>query len=462
MSVVKRKNSAVMNRGKMLAGAAQFAANLTPYGKYYNVAKGVYNAASAGAKFFRGGKRKASTSSLYNKFAGTKRVKTGSRKWEGTSTGVYAGKFRKARKVKNTFFTECLRTGYKENIEEFGRVEDPNTVYLGHSTKHELEMAVVFTGCFIRNLFRKAGMEIANRREELGLFSFNNSSGFKIEYVVQNPQTGQQLLNSEYVIADNQTLSTIVANMSAMTGQIGNFIRNTDQLEPYKLTLYSLDRDVVDLNLNWRMAAQINMSHQYVNLMVKSTLVVQNRTAGATAGATDKGSDRVDNQPLVGKLYEFSQASPRLAQKNNPNGERLGRVPQAGLSLVRAAQLGSADFENSPDPKIWTNVSKTSNIILQPGTMKENSIVHMFKGKIMTVLRRIRSSQSTGVGPAAEFVGGAGKFVYMQFEEKLRTTSSNPVTVQYERKYEIGMIMKKTKTPALQPGLLVNEVNNLA
>jgi len=384
-------------------------------------------------------------------------------KWGGVSTGRYKGKFRKPRAVKTSILSESLQKGFAETSEFFGRIEDPDTVYIGHSTRDIQAYANTLSAAFIRMLFKKAGYNIANRLEELNLSQWDSSAGFKLEFVIQNAHAAGTALGpgtSSYETVDNLTLTQIAQNFNGFNSWMNTYIQNNDGNNntqvPHKLILYCLDKD--QAVSNWRMLSQIDLSHQKVTFHAKSTLVIQNRTSAAGATTGDKAADRVDNQPLCGKMYEFNQATPRLGQ-NHTSIQQLQAIPRLGTLLIRAAEMTDNGLQNSPHPRMWTNCTKVSNIILQPGEMKQNTITHTFSGRLITVLNRMKAQGYFATDQEAW--GGAGKFMLIQLEEKLRTPSANPVTVQYERKIELMCFSKPTKAPALTQTLAVLEINRL-
>jgi len=414
-------------------------------------AKGAYSAGKVLFKGWNGNK---------SRHTQTRRVR-GSAKWNNTSTGAYGGRFKKPRKVKNSIFTQSLRSGYKMDVEEFGRIEDPDSVYIGHSTKHIVNMTTAIVGALLRKLFVKAGYPIGDRFDELALFSWNNSDGFKIEYVVKNGLDSGEVLSVSVSIGDNQSFQSLMGatgagTMGAIAAQMANFIKLTDKLIPHKLILYMSDRNAVETN--WRMASSINVGYERMHLASKSTLTVQNRTAGANAVAADKSSERVDNQPLEGTLFEFNQATPKLKfMALNPGNQRpLNSFVENGLRLVRSAVLDNS-MQNAPDPKIWSNCNKKSKVLIQPGSMKKTVLFHKYESSLLTFLQRIQNFHTEGT----DMTGGSGKSQFLQLQETLRTTSSNPVTVQYERHLEIGCYFKSTKVAPIKANLIVSEQNDL-
>jgi len=186
-------------------------------------------------------------------------------------------------------------------------------------------------------------------------------------------------------------------------------------------------------------------------------LVLQNRTAGANASAGDKSSERVDNQPLNGCIYEFSQASPKLKFSTSTvsGNADLTSFPYNGLQLYRAA-IGDSSLQNAPDAKIWSNCSKKSKLVLQPGTMRKTTIMHKHECTLLTLLNRMRNTQTS----FGNFIGGSGRSQLVHLSEMLRTAGTNPVTVQYEMHYEIGCFFRTTIPLPLKSALFVSNIES--
>jgi hypothetical protein len=192
-----------------------------------------------------------------------------------------------------------------------------------------------------------------------------------------------------------------------------------------------------------------------INTHVTSTLKVQNRTAGDNASVGDKSVDRVDNQPLKGMLFDFNHGNPRLKFMRgavNP----LSTVRLTGISLIRSAEIGG-DYQNIPAPGIWSNCSKSSYQIMQPGQIKKTSISYVYKGKFVNFLKKFRCDHVD-----ATFAGSSyGRSQLLCLEEKLRTVGTNPVTIQYERELKVGTFTKASKPGSFTSALVVTEFNNV-
>ena len=376
-------------------------------------------------------------------------------KKRGLQTGFYKGSFKRPKKLKkDNDKVKALRYGYKKDKEFFGKVEDPNVIYVGHSTKNELFYGDAITGIILRKLFAKAGLPISNESQELQLSSWDNSDGFRIQYIVQDTITGQRFIQMEYNTTDNLNFEQIIENCAAMRAHITAFIRKENSSEPFRIHLYSFIGD--GSPAQWKLAASIHLTTEKITFVAKSSMKVQNRTAGTNAGVGDLDADRVDNQPLAGKLYYFSQAAPRLTSMLQNNNTFLQNIEWQGLQLVRGAQL-NLNYQNPPTGRLWKNCIASSNILIQPGHQKSNVIMHKFDGRLITVLNRMKNESAV----AQRFVGGAGKFAYICLEEKIRTASTNPISIQYETHQEFFGYLTSTKPAPITGQLIVQAVDNL-
>jgi hypothetical protein len=397
---------------------------------------------------------KHAVKAAYSKYKSRKKSssKSSRSKWNNTSTGVYAGKFKRPMKAKMSPEKMALRSGFHRSNEMYGRIEDPHAVYLTHSTFVPDLIAESLAGNFIRKILKKAGIDISNRDEQVPFFSNDNSDGFKLEYVTIDPITGAETLFKQE-IPIFRSLTIITQDFTAFTGHLSNYLKATVATEPHALLLYSSDRNGIDTN--WRLAASLYLREQVVSTHVQSSLKVQNRTAGDTAVAGDKDTDRVDNQPLKGKLYDFKHGNPRL-KYIRAEIATLTTVRLNGIQLIRAAELGN-QYENMPSNEIWNNCSKTANQMMQPGQIKKTTISYNYKGKLINFLNKYRADTTNANHAGSSY----GRCQLLMLEEKLRTVGTNPVTIQYEREIKVGTYSKGTKPSAITTVFSASEFNNL-
>lgn len=387
----------------------------------------------------------------------------GSKKWFGSSTGYYRGKFRKPKKIKNTVEAQACKQGYHSTEETYGRVEDPHTLYIQHSTWNLDLYARTIQGAILRKLIRKAGYTVQDSNQELPFYDHINSSGVVFEYVVKTPTDGTFQVYP-LTTGNNQTFENVIDNFSDMRTHLRNYLLNTDFREPSEIHMY-----VSEVNGAFKqLAASLNLKSEIITLWAGSSLVVQNRSSGAQAGESDKFElDRIDNVPVKGIIYQFKHADPRLKHVSDiaiVQEDRLNRNPELGLGLIQGTTDLLSQYQELPQPKRWVNCYRTSNIILQPGTMKKTYIQTKFKGRLVNVMKMLRCELFTPSNPPVPgdgFVSGVmGKCQIVGIEEKIRTAAVNPITITYQREIKVGVVLKTMKPTPILSKLTTREVDN--
>lgn len=444
--------------------AIPYAANFVPYGKQ------LYQAAKIGSSLYKGIKHFGKNSPSPKKYQQTwiSSKSKDSKKWKGTSTGFYAGKFKKPKPLKKSVEALCSMKGYHHTSELWGRVEDPHCAYLIHSTYNRDRMIRVMLGALVRKLFIKAGIEINNNHSEMPLADWANSLGFRLQLVTQSPLTGVKSIQATYNTVDDQSFYTLLNALTAFTAYFQTYIDDTTDpiSQPSEMLLYSL-RDPG----TWNLASSINLRTEMLTIFSESTLKVQNRSAPAESGATDRYElDRVDNQPLTGYIHEFSNADPRLKSLSGlvptaVNEHLLCSNTASGLKLVRANQIAApaaltdfSDYQEPPVAQAFKNCVKSVKVILQPGEMKKTSVYHEYKGTLITLLNKLRIQLIV----SGNVSGISGKAQMVVLEEKIRTSATNPITVQYERQTKVGCIAEtRKKRSLLKSEFTAGEVNEV-
>lgn len=384
----------------------------------------------------------------------------------GVATGVYVGKFKKPkRKFGGKKEAVSLKKGYEVYDETWGAINDPHCVYVGHSTQHLDAIVEAITGGLLRKLFRKAGIVINNSDQELPLQYYNNSIGMAIVFQTRSSTTSA-LPNPptmDYQIPNNETWKTLLSNVTNMKQYFKDYITNysTDKT-PYMLSLYSFDTYGV-AQVAYRLSSQMNLENEVVHLNLWSQLMVQNRTQGQTASAGDMTLERLDNQPLSGWLYEFKHGTARMRQSGATgtdviasNNAQFADFKTNGVRLIRSAEV-DADYQDPPNPRIFGNLAKASKIMLNPGQMKRVTISHKFVNKLPTLLNKLKAQ--------CEYISGfwtliPGKSQFVALQESLRTSSSNPIYLNYEIRKKIGAYCVTKQKDYLLPHATNTQFNN--
>jgi hypothetical protein len=374
----------------------------------------------------------------------------------GVSSSAYAGKFSAPVKVIRDAETKCGKLGYHLTNEQFGEVADANCVYLYHSNFCIDEIATVIQAALIRSLFRKAGIEIENELTEIPFSYADLSSGFRIVYSKRDKITGV-IGTVNYDSSDNISFKQL--NLS-LWSNIGAHFRdymenvNSDQ-EPYMIGLYGYDEGA--LLTHYRLVSNLVLQNEKVELHMSSSLTVQNRTLGASS-STDFNADRVDNQPLVGYLYEFKNGDPRLRANQikmatsgalNAYENYYATGDRRGIRSFGGTQLGQ-DMQEPPVPQLWKNCAGAAKVNLDPGFIKKCSISTVLKNRLPELLKRLRVDKmqiANGIHGYTQLSACKSQIVCL--EEGLRTATTNLITVLFERESKIGAFSMSKKVKGI-------------
>jgi len=373
------------------------------------------------------------------------------------NNSMYSGKLNRPKPYDQSIESKILKQGYLATSEVHGKVTDAYCTYMQHSTWWAALMAKSFGGALLRKLFKKAGLEISDRIGTLPLYNINDGSGFRLEYSTMNPSTNSIITYNYDTVAGSTLDSVLTMSGPQFVDQIEYYLNgNTGNVnQPHKLSLYTHDNNVA--LVHYRLCASIQIPNEVAEFHVTSVLKVQNRTQGDLAASGNLDLERLDSQPVVCTTYSFPGA-PLL--KNVTSGSSqitLSGISNAGLKLYGSASFPSdISFENRPNVSIFANCNKKSNSVLQPGQMKTSYCKYDFKGKISTMLPKHRLESNIG----GIITGVKCKTELIVFEEMMRTSGSNPVHINYERKFKIGCIVTTKKDNfALQPFTITAELN---
>lgn len=367
--------------------------------------------------------------------------------------------------------SECLSKGWGVTTEQVGTVTDEHAAYIYHGTYDMGAISFAIAGCLIRSLFRKAGIEINNLDEEVPFVDVNESLGMRIQLVTRNP------INMTYSVTNvfetvaptgvNKTFRDVVNDATTLRQYLEGYMKNSTSnfFEPYSLALYSFSDPA------WRIASLMYLQDEMVVLHSSSTLTVQNCTKAAVVDTNDVFYDRVDNQPVKGYIYEFSNGDPRL--KGNmlqgtgitptttdclySTGDMRGAVSFG--SSVLSGPTSASNFVELPVPKLWRNCVKASKIVLDPGFIKKVSIRVQYKNKLPELLKKFRISVASAGTPEQFSMLRSHKCQIVAVEEVLRTSSANKVSLYFEREGKVGAYSytkkaKKTLTTYYRQGTI--------
>lgn len=369
-----------------------------------------------------------------------------------TGYGGYIRKRRaKRRKYKKpkTSATKQLSKGFVLNNEVYGKINDPDCVYVGHSTYDTVQIPYVIAAGLLRKLFKKCGFDADSPTQEIPITNIADSRNAKVKWTIL--AADGTATTQEYILPDNASIKSIAevsTTGQSLSGTIGELLNGINHQQLERIGLYQIvDQTVTDQDM---LKAELNLKREIIDMVVSSVMTVSNRTKGADSGGSLE--NEVDSQPLEGYLYSFYGGSPRIKIMGIP---KLDHGTNNGIILHRAAQLGSF-FNEPPVQKTFSNCKVATPLKLQPGTMKRSKLYQRWRGYLNNVLDRLRVETTNTI-----ISGVPGKCEIVALEESLNTGSLNLITCAYqiERRWMCNFI-----TPPMTPMLAdykTANINNL-
>jgi len=356
-------------------------------------------------------------------------------KSSSTATGAsYQGKFKVKKYTKKS--DPYRKFGFVHTSEVNGTVSDPNCIYLGHSAMSGTSMLALMCQALMRKLFKKgSGWDCPSIDTPIkGYEGF--ADGWRVILVMRQYDTGVETTYS----ADTSTTETIYTLVgdpaSGVTGTFANFfnfiyayatsssLATTAVNVPVRLELYGKDGNVTNF---WRHCAGINLLNEVVHIRCKSEMKIQNRSLAATGNEL---TESVSNNPLVGRVYHFDTGAPR----SNTEGVQFVETinDYNGVVTTRAAQFTALTvMREPPQASLFTNVTHSAKIRLEPGAIKNDSIVYT---KSMNWLKFLdywgfRVSNTAGSYKQIKIKGKSALFA---LEDLINVNSTQNIICAYE------------------------------
>lgn len=354
-----------------------------------------------------------------------------------STVGRYVGRI-KRKKLKKRKIDTYLFRGFKNTTEIVGTVSDPDCVYVGHSTSCGYRILTVFLQACLRKLFERTGMRIHNVNQKLEGVS-PNSDNWQLQLVIQDA-SGVETVSS-YNLALEESIDTIVGNQAQGTAgtwpNLWNFWINYigsatatvagSTQRPTRLQLWRKDGNSGTF---WTFDCEICFAEERIHLMIESHLKLQNRTLSAAANAD---SDDVTNNPVVGKVYEFSSGAPRM----KIDGAQIieGVLDATGVITERAAQLvaaGSGSYREPPEPHVFMNVKRYASVMLQPGQIKKDTLTYRISMPVYNFFERLDWRYDASALATRKSMKMLGKCSLFALEDLINVNGVQNISIAYE------------------------------
>lgn len=343
--------------------------------------------------------------------------------------GRYSGKFRKPKKTKKMSMAKKLGVVLSQEI--YGKVDDPDMVVVGQHTFPKGQIAKALAYSILRKAIKKAiGFDATDIEQEIPFTDYNDAQKGRVKFVYKDPTDGT-IKTASFDVVNNDTISSCASK--ACSGDFTvNFITQLENLmtEGTTESIYDLQRVIVS-NITASTAivlCDLNMLNEVVKVSVGTNIKMQNRTLASSAA--DASTDRVDTQPIKGRLLQF-KGVPQPLNMHEKSGLYNGVMNAGSVVLIRGAEL-----DGGSEPRVkqdFSNCYRSSSISLQPGEIKSTKIGQKHAAYFNNLMKYIRHRGNNSL-----YTSHKGYCQLAFFEEVLNSGSSNKITINYEQQLYIS------------------------
>lgn len=313
------------------------------------------------------------------KRTGPQRKRSVKRSGVRSGTVGYKGKFAKTSKRPTH---PSYYKGAVERYEDGGIVSNSKVCYIGHSTQMRVLSHRMFWCGILRYLLRKSGRQIRDLNDTVG-FNFRMrwhrstdddnlaAETFDRDYTtVTLASAANDIISTFYLdIAANNRLDFVVTNAELRrnvdtSGTVGNFV-----------------------------VANVNLRNLEMTIETYSQLRLQNQTKGVGNVGDEENANEVNNNPLIGKMYDVSKGS--ILPQKQVNGAVSGwnGITPNGVGLIDCRDLATYDaavYSRPPHRTQFKYCKKATKVYLGPGQVKSHVVKHKWKGNAASFLQAQR------------------------------------------------------------------------
>lgn len=373
-------------------------------------------------------------------------------------SGTYVSRFRRVKKGGKVSIAKKL--GCVLSHEQFGKVNDPDLVCVGHNTWPVNQVALAISYAILRKVLKKAiNFDGNDVNQEIPNYNYNDASSSNLVFIWKDAISSTISVGTLTMAQDDTIQKLAVKAMtgdttSSLTSIVMSYFENETTWHTRELERV-LYRKIAGSEIGT--LCDVNMLNEVIKLSVSSSIKLQNRTLAADAASAD--TDRVDAQPLKGKLLKFKGvpklknmhvAATLFSYAHNQNG--------GSMTLIRGAELPTGHLEPKTKQD-WTNCYAMANVSLQPGEIKSSRLTMKKAGYINNFFKTCQYISGTATIKKISSAPGYSQLFF--FEEVMNSGSSNLITVNYEQQIYISAYLITGRSNAINTQHTQGEYNNL-
>jgi len=373
----------------------------------------------------------------------------------GNYTGSYKGALPKPKRPAKP--GKYAMSGARAEVEKHGIQSLDNVVYLGAQSAPAFCMGGIVGQALIRKLMGiHYKIEYAHPLSQLvpnvNAGYVYSHTPYQLRFIYKNtgsigvPSYG---VGATFPFANTDTLVSFGTWFAANVFNNGLF-GGGDNTSVFENELYAYQ--FVDLDNLGTVATSvagpiIPLERQYLSVYSTVRMHIQNITAADGTGSDTLQSDRIDNNPLKGKLFRFSGPLPKLsAVRGIATTLQVTPVPEEGAyQLQQDTTPDGIIYPSVALTGVWAQVPVASqfanckgelSVSLSPGAMRDYSITFNYSGTLQRLIRGFGSKDTLG-RPRPNGVHQFGESFLFALEKRMPTGISPAVTLNfhYEQYY---------------------------
>lgn len=207
-----------------------------------------------------------------------------------------------------------------------------------------------------------------------------------------------------------------------------------------------------------------NLRLYNVNILVKSSMKLQNRSKAAASTADGQDNiDQVDNVPVFGKSYSgFGNGMYAKKPYTPTTGLTSDLVGDRDWSVILGSELTN-DRKEPPQPVEFRNVAFCGKVHLDPSVIKTSVLSSTYKSNFSVFFRKCQLLSALSTPPGAALVAtrlkAYGRYRVFALEKMIDTGASETISIAFESNTEISA--KATVSRPKAPGVVKSFVKQV-
>lgn len=360
------------------------------------------------------------------------------------------------------------KAGYSAEYERYGTQSLAEVSYVGCTSLCHSEVGSVVGIAFIRKLMKRHYQyEYTSPNQLLNPVTPGTDIGLgprKIAFYYEEVTSAdaEPTIASGYTftVGSSETLATFASAFYTnvlSSGTFGSTQASTNypirRLHGYQLMNADYTQTGATTEFTERWTTVFPLRNQYLTVYSAVKFGIQNVTVAdaATAGDAYSGA-RIDANPVKGKVMRFKDLLPRLQQRNGAGGAvtsdnsyKLQIDPNAD-GIIKPSAAITGDWRQIPTASMFSNCVGEAGIVLNPGQIKDTSIMFKFNGTLENFIRGF----SAGISPLSK--GGFGTCLLFALEKRMPTGTSADVSVNFHYESRVGAVFGRRLGALMQRG----------